>query len=312
MISPALTAMKTITTSIVFLNYNRINETRVTVEKLLQCRSEVSGIEIIAVDNGSTDGTGEYLSGQGEGIRTVLLDRNYGIEGYNRGFEIARGDIIIVLDDDSHIDATTIKRVEGLFSDEQGIGVIAFKILFGSGERYNIWHIPGVDRYEDSCAFVGCGFAIRKDLFRKIGFYPGDFFLYHNEIYVAINIRLLGYRIVFDPLCVAVHRTLDHSRDPSRRIYFTLKNSLNLIWKYYPLPVAAYMSVSRIIISFSHAIYHRKPVTAAKALRDFLTSLPLKRNVLPKEQRVPLRPFFYQNSILHRIPIELKKDHAGS
>ena len=307
MISPARTAMKTVTTSIVFLNYNRIHETRVTVNKLLKCRSEIGGIEIIAVDNGSTDGTGAYLAGLGESVRTVLLDRNYGIEGYNRGFETAQGDIIIVLDDDSHVEAGTIKRVEELFSDEHDIGVIAFRIVNGSGERFTTWHIPAVDRYGDSCAFIGCGFAIRKDLFKRIGFYPGDFFLYHNEIHVAIQVRRLRYRVVYDPLSVAVHRTADHSRDPSRRIYYTLKNSLNLIWRYYPAPTAAYMSVSRIIISFSLALFHLKPVLAVKALRDFLAGFPIKRTVLPKEQRNMLRPFFCHNSILHRIPIGLKK-----
>ena len=292
--------------SIVFLNYNRVKETWITVEKLLSCKNEFNDIEIIAVDNGSTDGTGEYLSSLGESIKPVLLDKNHGIEGYNRGFEAAQGDMIIVLDDDSHIEAATIKRVKQLFSDEQGIGVIAFRIVNSSGKRFKTWHIPPDDTYQDSFAFVGCGFAIRKDLFKKIGFYPGDFFLYHNEIHVAIKVRLLGYRIVYDPLCVAVHRTADHSRDPSRRVYYTLKNSLTLIWKYYPAPAAFYMTLSRVIISFSLALFHFTPAAAVKALIDFLSSIP-DRTILPKEQRKLLRPFFYQNSIFHRIPIELKK-----
>ena len=298
--------MTDIPISIVFLNFNRVNETRVTVEKLLLCKNKFNDIEIIAVDNGSTDGTGEYLSSLGERIKPVLLDKNHGIEGYNRGFEAAQGDVIIVLDDDSHIVPATITRVKQLFSEEQDIGVIAFRIVNSSGERFNTWHIPPDDTYQDSFAFVGCGFAIRKDLFKKIGFYPGDFFLYHNEIHVAIKVRLLGYRIVYDPLCVAVHRTADHSRDPSRRVYYTLKNSLTLIWKYYPVPSALYMTLSRVIISFSHAIFHFIPATAVKALIDFLSSIP-DRTILPKEQRKLLRPFFYRNSIFHRIPIELKK-----
>lgn len=295
--------------SIVFLNYNRLAETKITVEKLLGCKDELNGIEIIAVDNGSTNGTGEYLSGLGDRVKTVLLDRNLGIDGYNRGFEIAQGDVIIVLDDDSHVEPGTIKRVKQLFSEEQTLGIVAFKIVDSSGQRFNTWHIPSDDVYQDSFAFVGCGFAIRRNLFKKIGFYPGDFFLYHNEIYVAIKAKLLKYRIVYDPLCVAVHRTAVLSRDPARRIYYTLKNSLNLIWMYYPLFIATYMTLSRIIISYTHALVHLKWGVATRALLDFISSKP-RRIPLKKDERSFLKPFFYQNSIFHRIPIELKKNNV--
>lgn len=287
--------------SIVFLNYNRIYETRTTVEKILLCRKALTDLEIIAVDNCSTDGTGEYLSGV-DGIIAVLLNKNYGIEGYNKGFELATGDIIIVLDDDSHIEVDTIRRVMALFEREQKIGIAAFRILDKNGIRFKTWHIPDNDIFQDSFAFVGCGFAIRKELFKEIGFYPAGFFLYHNEIYVALNVKLKGYRVVYDPQCVAIHRTEGHPRDPSRRVFYTLRNSLILIWMYYPWPEALYLTVSRLIISCALALAHLKPVAAIKALSDFLSHIPL-RQTLSRQQRQLLKPFFYQNSIFHRLAL---------
>lgn len=284
--------------TIVFLNYNRIEETRITVEKLLSCKKVVTDIEIIAVDNCSTDGTGGYLSGV-DGIRAVLLNKNFGIEGYNRGFELASGDIILVLDDDSHTCVDTIKHVKKLFEQEGDIGLVAFRILDKKGDRFNTWHIPSKDFFQDSFAFVGCGFAIRRELFREIGFYPERFFLYHNEIYVSLNVKLKGYRVVYDPQCVAVHRTEGQPRDSSRRIFYTLRNSLILIWMYYPWPEALYLTVSRLIISCALALAHLKPGVAIKAFGDFLSNPPL-RQTLSRQQRLLLKPFFYQNSILHR------------
>lgn len=286
--------------SIVFLNYNRLSETKKTANKLLQCKNELDYIEIIAVDNGSTDGTRDYLSELGESIKTVLLDRNYGIEGYNKGFELSQGNIIIVLDDDSHIDTDTIERARETFSKEPNLGILAFKIVNKDGKRFNTWHIPAQDMYQESFAFVGCGFAIRKNIFREIGFYPREFFLYHNEIAVAINVKLLGYKIIFDPLCIAIHRTSGQQRDPSRRIYYTLKNSLVLIWMYYPAHIAWYMTISRIIISSSLALIYLRGKEVIRALLDFLSSRP-KRILLAKKDRMLLKPFFYQNSIFHRI-----------
>ncbi len=286
--------------SIVLLNYNRLEETRLTTKKLLECKEIDYNIEIIAIDNGSVDGTNIYLSGLKDKIKVLLLDKNYGIESYNKGFEIATGDIIIVLDDDSHIEIDTIKRVRELFAMYETVGVVAFKIVDSSGRRFNTWHIPQDDRFQDSFAFVGCGFAVRKGLFERIGFYPEGFFLYHNEIYVSIKIRSLGYRVVYDPSCIAIHRTASQKRDPSRRIYYTLRNSLILIWMYYPFFIAMYMIISRIIISFSLALVHSKLGVATKALLDFISSKP-ERIPLQRQERLLLKPFFCQNSILHRI-----------
>lgn len=286
--------------SIVLLNYNRLAETRLTIKKLLECKEIDCNIEIIAIDNGSTDGTREYLSELGDSVKTILLDRNYGIEGYNKGFEISKGNIIIVLDDDSHVEIDTIKRVKELFTDNKSLAIVAFKIIDKDGKRFNTWHIPSKDVYQESFAFVGCGFAIRKDIFKEIGFYPSKFFIYHNEIAVAIKVKLLGYKIIYDPLCVAVHRTGENQRDPSRRIYYTLKNSLILIWMYYPFHIALYMIISRIIISYSLALVYSRGNDAIRALLDFISSKP-KRMPLQRQERVLLKPFFYRNSILHRI-----------
>jgi len=287
--------------SIVFLNYNRLQETRITVEKLLKCRDKLNEIEIIAVDNDSTDGTREYLCQFGNNdMKTLLLDRNYGIEGYNKGFEISKGDVIIVLDDDSHVETDTIKRVKELFANDKNLAIVAFKIIDRDGKRFNTWHIPSTDVFQESFAFVGCGFAVRKYVFKEIGFYPVDFFLYHNEIYVSIQTKLKGYKVVYDPQCVAIHRTTGQARDTSRRIYYSLRNSLILIWMYYPFFIAAYMIVSRIIISFSLACFYSKVSVATKALLDFISSKP-KRIPLPRRERLLLKPFFFENSILHRI-----------
>jgi len=286
--------------SIVFLNHNRLEETRITTEKLLSLQSELDNIEIIAVDNGSTDGTGEFLAGLQDRMTVVLLRENYGIKGYNMGFELAKGEIIIVLDDDSHVEPETVLRVREVFLKNVGIAIVAFRIVDKEGRRFDTWHIPKDDQYQESFAFVGCGFAIRKEIFREVGFYPRDFVLYHNEIYVALRVRSRGQKIVYDPLCVAFHRTSGQPRDPSRRIYYTLKNSLTLIWMIYPFMTVIYLTMSRIIISFSLALVYGKISVAYQAFRDFISRKP-GREPLSRNARAMMRPFFLQNSIFHRI-----------
>lgn len=291
--------------SIVFLNYNRLDETHYTVQKLLECRDMDADIEIISVDNGSTDGTAEYLMSEEGNIKVILLDKNYGIGGYNRGFGAARGKMIIVLDDDSHVESDTIQRVRRLFALNGDIGIVAFKILDNDRRRVSTWHIPAEDRYQESFAFVGCGFAARKDVFEQAGFYPESFFVYHNEIAVAVEVRRLGWKVVYDPQCVAVHRTQGQQRDAARRTYYTLRNSLILIWTYYPLAIALYMTISRLMISLTLAFWHGKLNAFAKALVDFKKTAIKRKPLAPDEIKI-LTPFFIQNSIIHRLADSLK------
>ena len=68
--------------SIVILNYNRIEETRYTVERLRELMIERSDSEVIAVDNGSSDGTEAFLNSQADFLVPVILPDNRGIAGY--------------------------------------------------------------------------------------------------------------------------------------------------------------------------------------------------------------------------------------
>ncbi|RMG01113.1 MAG: glycosyltransferase family 2 protein [Nitrospirae bacterium] len=286
---------------IVFLNYNRLSETKYTLKALLECKAHYKNIQIIAVDNASTDGTREYLKGVSEEIQVILLDENQGIGGYNIGFERCKGEYIIVLDDDSHVLPSTIERLVRVFERDSTIGLIAFKVIDNEGRRFKTWHIPSDDRFQDSFAFVGCGFAVKRDVFRSIGYYPAEFFLYHNEIEVSLKTKMKGYRVVYDPECVAVHRTEGVSRNPERRVYFTLKNSLFLIWKYYPLWMAIYLSASRILISMALALYHFRLGDFYRAIKDFLNNLPERSPLTFERCRELLGPFTRHNSIIHRI-----------
>ena len=154
--------------SIVFLNFNRLTETRHTVEKLLELTAGRSDIEIIAVDNNSEDGTAEYLKRQNS-VHSILLKENKGIAGYNRGFEHASGDYILVLDDDScPLDGNTIECLISLLDNNPAIGVIACHIETPAGNPQWQWHLPKEHRFGISPFFIGCGFAIRRSLFAKV------------------------------------------------------------------------------------------------------------------------------------------------
>lgn len=286
--------------SIVFLNFNKLAETKITSTRLQELCAERDDIEIIAVDNDSGDGTAEYLQSQ-TGIISILLPDNGGIAGYSAGFNIAQGQYILVLDDDSCPPSLSgIDQAIQTLNQRDEIGLIAAHILTPEGKPQWSWHLPEGNTFSRSPFFIGCGFIIRRDLFAKIGWYPEDFFLYQNEIDVSFKVRLQGYDIFYDPQCIIIHRGKPSQRPGWRRVFFPTRNTLWLIRSYYPQPQASYLILSRLAIGLFSAIRFNELGTYIKAAREGLFQ-PVTKNILPTTLREPFIPFWKQNSLIHQL-----------
>ncbi len=286
--------------SIVFLNFNKLPETQLTCRILQKLCKNRHDMEIIAIDNGSEDGTAEFLQSQ-TGIISILLPDNRGIAGYSAGFEKARGDYLLILDDDSSpMELVGLERALHTLDNRGDIGVIAAHIQTPEGVAQWSWHLPRSKTFVRSPFFIGCGFIIRRDLFAKIGWYPEDFFLYQNEIDVCFQVRLQGYEVFYDPQCIIVHRGIPNQRPGWRRVFFPTRNTLWLLRRYYPQPLAAYMIVSRILIGFVRAVCFREFSSYFKGLKAGLIA-PVQKTILPEHIRQDCQVFFRQNSIIHHL-----------
>lgn len=292
--------MPLIRLSIIYLNYNRLSETELTSHHLQQVCAKRPDIEIIAVDNGSTDGTREYLQQQ-IGIHALLLTENRGIAGYRAAFQVATGTYILVLDDDSCPEQLDmIDQAIARMQADPNIGITACHIASPNGTQQWSWHLPKTAQLAPSPFFIGCGFIIRRELFQQINWYPDDFFLYQNEIDVSFKTRLAGYNIIYDPNCVIIHRGTPNQRPGWRRVFYPTRNTLWLIRQYYPQPLASYMLISRLLIGLLRALNFRELKTYAHAARAGLCH-PISKTPLPKTLRDDFAPFWKQNSIIHQL-----------
>jgi len=287
--------------SIVFLNYNRLKETRSTLVQLSRLLEHRHDVEVIAVDNGSTDGTGDLLQTHADWVRVVSLPTNTGIAGYNEGFKQAKGDYLLVLDDDSHpVDGITLDRIIQCLDTRPDVGVVACRIESVKGQPIYTWHLPKNDVPGLSMAFVGCGFAIRRTLFEQIGWYPGEFFLYQNEIEVAIRVMRHQYKIYYDPCCRVVHRQSPQGRTRWRQVYYPTRNTIWIIRRYFPFPIKAYLIASRLFFGLLRALQSLEFGWYYRAVFDALHT-PIEPQILPLAQQKQLTTFWRQNSIWHQL-----------
>jgi GT2 family glycosyltransferase/2-phospho-L-lactate transferase/gluconeogenesis factor (CofD/UPF0052 family) len=241
----ARTAAELPLVSIVMLAWNRKEEVEIGLRELRKLT--YPNIELIVVDNGSTDGTAEFLYEQFPEVNVVRLHTNTGMTGYNVGFATARGKYVVMLDDDSHLAPDAVETMVKLWeaAADENIGVMAFRVMnphLGSLVTH-LWEERLLDappgREREITSFAACGAAVRRDVLDRVGYFDDDFFIYATEDDLAIRIWAAGYKIVYEPRCLSYHRESRKQRSWKRygrgfrnAAWFNLKH---LPWRFLPV-----------------------------------------------------------------------------
>ncbi len=220
--------------SIILITYNREADIR---KSLTALRGHVPDlVEILVIDNASTDGTSAVLREFEErmpGLRCIRADRNLGVAGgRNLGIQKATGEILVFLDDDAEfLSAQPLEKISARFHADATLGAMAFKIVNGEGgiraNEFPHWNkkLPPNEGFETSY-FVGAGHALRKSALQG-GLYPEEFFFSQEELFLSYLLIESGYRIVYDPEICVLHWQSGAGRLVNKRKWFLLlRNTL--------------------------------------------------------------------------------------
>ena len=202
--------------------------TRNRLSSLTRCVAAFGAIqtshawELIVVDNGSSDGTFEYL--RQEKIRFVTELRRGASNARNAGFKASTGDIIAFIDDDCYATPTFIDDLIFVFSDER-IGYAAGRVLL-----YDPKDIPLTIKESNEPAsfpphsFIatgeihGCNMAFRRDVLSAIGGFDERFAaLSGNDIEAIASASWAGFTGVYDPRPTVYHHHRRRTKDQFRK-----------------------------------------------------------------------------------------------
>jgi GT2 family glycosyltransferase len=181
--------------TIMIATQNRIGELLKTLES---CRALTGPeIEILVVDDASTDGTYEQVRRNFPDVDVCRNENNRGsIGSRNDILRRARGDYVVALDDDSRfVDADACKRIVNRMDAEPDLGVISFQVvgpehpqtLAPLGRAVGEWHCS---------SFACCGAAIRRSMLERTGLFPEYFYHAYEEPDLALRAWSAGYRVL--------------------------------------------------------------------------------------------------------------------
>ncbi len=198
--------------------YDYVDDVRRCVEAVLK-HSQGASVEMIVVDNGSTDGTAEYLEraqAQHDNVTVIHCDHVVGdAAGKNIGLKQARGKYIILIDASTEVVGDVMSPVAEHLSDPT-IGVFGpFGLTTDDMQHFH----EEVDRGEADAMQAYCMAFRRADL-NSVGLMHESFRFYRNlDIDYCFQFKNSGYRVVCDsslPLVRHEHRQWEELEENQR------------------------------------------------------------------------------------------------
>jgi GT2 family glycosyltransferase len=189
--------------TVLIVTRNRREDLRRTLPTAL---AQEGDVEVLVVDNGSTDGTPEMVAAEFPRVR-LLSDPAPGYIGRrNAGVRAARGDIVLSVDDDCEFtDPATVRRLLGDFADAR-VGAVAMPYvdhLYGEELR------QAPPRREGTWAvdtFVGCAGALRRDAFLAVGGFREEYGYSTEEPDLCLRLLDAGQHVALGHTPPLVHR----------------------------------------------------------------------------------------------------------
>lgn len=272
--------------SVVMLSFNRKDDVAEGVKELLS--QNYKNTEIIVVDNGSSDGTAEMVRETFPQVKLIAIKDNLGVAAYNIGFKEARGDYIVILDDDSFPEKNAVPRMVEEFQKNERLGIVAFDVRHYDEYKTKTPRSPQPEHHENkTCryqmAFNGCGVGIRKSVIDRVGGYPPEFFLYWNEQDLSIRVLDAGYSIQWFTDIISYHKYSPANRESQRAPFYYTRNLYWLIWKYFPIMKLIKDTAKMIYYTFYYTFEQKSVVYLKAALSAVFNIKKIKRRPAQKE-----------------------------
>ena len=289
------------------LSFNRKDELRITLQMVFT--QDYKNIEVIVVDNASTDGSPEMVKKEFPDVQLIRLGKNIGIAGWNEGFKIAKGKYVLVLDDDAYPDNNAISISLEEIEKNPLMGAITFNV-------YNILQNKKISRFPggwlpaeniESCYwnyFIGCAFLIRRSLFFLNLFSP-DYFICFHEIPIIRYIIDNNYNIFYKKEIIAYHQNQSLDGLSPFKEYYHYRNLLNFVLWNLSFPINFYYGVRIFLFYFTRSVKRGWFNNYVKAF--FYQGKNLQGYKLLKLNKSERRIFFQKDFVEYKLMKKIKR-----
>lgn len=227
--------------SILIVTKNRAEELAFTVNKINKL-FDVTMHEVLVFIDGCE--ATELIKENFSWVKWFGVSKSIGASpARNMLYKNAVGTILIGLDDDAHpISNNFIEKCSTLFHDNPKLGIIAFQEVRGvfSSDSVALEQAEKEFIQFQTNDFVGCGFAIKNEVYKKTQGFPLWIDIYGEETCVAYEVLDADFEILYDNSIIVNHRVNKEERQQEGKYYFRFKKQLKntiffyLVYRKYP------------------------------------------------------------------------------
>lgn len=236
----------------IVLNWNGKEVTAACLRSLLA--SDYPHLRVVVVDNGSTDGSADYLSSEFPTVTLLRNRTNLGFTGgNNRGirYALAEGpDHILLLNNDTVVDRECVSHLVRVAEGNPRHGASNPKIyyfnppnrLWYAGGAFSLW--KGVsehwgrktvdegqyDHLRKVTFVTGCALFIRASVLREVGLLDERLFIYSEDTDLSVRIRKAGYQLAYVPRARVWHKEAYSTRKGMGQAYRYRQYVRNSLW----------------------------------------------------------------------------------
>ena len=305
--------------SVIVLNYN-------AGELLVNCvnslkKSEYTNLEILVVDNISSDGSQKKCKEQFPDIRLIQNEKNLGYCGGNNvGIREAKGEFIVILNPDTIVDPNWLNELIIAY-DKFGEGLYQPKILSLNEENIiqstgNMLHVFGfgfardkgnkiIDKIEEiekiGYASGTCLFTSKK-VIDKVGYLDEFLFLYHDDLDLGWRAAQIGINSYHVPKSKIFHVESYSLKWSAKKFYWLERNRKYCLLTHYSKETYEKMRFSLALVDlFVWAFYFSKGFLGAK-IKAEIEIKKNKEHILRKYQELEDKKIITDKELIKNIP----------
>ena len=252
--------------------------------------------EIIVVDNGSTDASVDYVTGQYPEVRLIRTGRNLGFSGgMNVGIAAANGDTVVLLNNDIVVEPDWLQELIDAMAIDSTIGIAGCRIYYSEGTLlqhaggdvvfplgytthygYRQEDSEAHDRMIDVPYVTGAAMAIRRALLDEIGMLDEGFYpAYYEDVDICFRARDAGWRVVYVPSSRLTHfESATSVRDSNAYLSYFHRGRLRFVLKHLELGRFVTDFAQAEAARFSDLAVPRERLALVRAYREVLRTLP--------------------------------------
>ena len=282
---------------VVIVNHNLKDSLRETIESFKKVN--YPKLQIVVSDNASTDESQEMVRTLFPEVHLLAHEKE---QGYARAASLGMAYLadktkyIFSTTNDVIVDPEILKVLVTYAEQHPDSGVLGTKIYFFDrpdvlwhaggrihplhGHSYHLgWERKDAPRYSRvrECDFVtGCGFLLRSEVLRKIGYFKEDLIFYSEDAELCYRFREAGYKVMYIPEAKMWHKTgTTLAKNRSVQLRYSTRNSLYLLQRhkvgFYPVSLWVHLlGVSPVkMLLFALMLRWKNSVGIFKGIQDW-------------------------------------------